>query len=157
MGVFSNNPDYFRKGRFVGSGSSPLKTTVYYNIEEQNDIVRQWIPKVRRKLKSNARAFPDGKEQSFVQRPGRTEKKLHKSITTKTRKEHGEIYSVTFQFERHGVFVHKGVSRGHPAGNERTAFEWFNPVLEQYIPELADNIAKINADAALNSAKMIIR
>ncbi len=156
MGIFSNNPEYFRGGSFVGRAPVELKTTVYYNVEEQNEIVQQWIPKVRKQLKSNARSFPDGKEQSFVQRPGRTEKKLHKSITSKTRKEYGEIYSVSFQFERHGVFVHKGVSRGHGVGNERTAFEWFNPVLEKYLPELANNIAKVNADATLNAARMII-
>ncbi|MCY1720153.1 hypothetical protein OU798_07355 [Prolixibacteraceae bacterium Z1-6] len=156
MGIFSNNPEYFRGGSFVGRAPVPLQTTVYYNVEEQNEIVQQWIPKVRTQLKANARQFPDGKEKSFVQRPGRTEKKLHKSITSRTRKEFGEIYSITFQFERHGVFVHKGVSRGHGVGNERTAFEWFNPVLEKHIPELANRIAEHNANAAVNATRMKI-
>lgn len=156
MGIFSNNPEYFSRGSFVGAGSPSLTTKVYYNAEEQNEIVSQWIPKVRRLLIASARQFPDGKEVSMVQRHGRKEKKLASSITSKTRKEYGEIYSVSFQFERHGVFVHKGVSRGHPVGNERTAFEWFNPVLEQNIPELANRIAAINANAAVNATRMKI-
>jgi hypothetical protein len=133
-----------------------LNNSIYFSVDEQNAVVKQWIPKVRSQLTSSARQFADGKEQSFVMRGNRTEKKLAQSITSGVRKEFGEIYSVTFQFERHGVFVHKGVSRGHKVGNERTAFEWFNPVLEQNLPDLANRIAKINADAALNATRMKI-
>lgn len=86
-------------------------------------------------------------------------------------KEFGLANYVVFSFERHGVFVHKGVGRGYQSnGNgfvtrtaknpaakqERMAVEWFFPVLEKYIPELADRIADINADVAVNATRMKI-
>jgi len=64
--------------------------------------------------------------------------------------------------------VHKGVGRGWKRGGGfviRTAkgpmknggrhiVEWFNPILDREIPELADAIAILNADAVLKAAKM---
>lgn len=142
----------------------------YFDIAGENEVIEKWIPKVRRALRSSARWFTDGKEQSFVLRPGRGEKKLAESIGSYTKKDFGAITKVAFKFERHGVFVHKGVGRGYNArGNgfvmrtakgeqerPRIAVEWFNPVLDKYLPELADNLAKVNADAAINATKMKI-
>jgi len=34
--------------------------------------------------------------------------------------------------------------------------EWFNPLLEQTLPELADKLAEINADAVVNATRMVI-
>ena len=100
-----------------------------------------------------------------------TEKKLAASIMSKVGKEFGLANYVGFSFERHGVFVHKGVGHGYQsngkgfvvrtaknptAKQERIAVEWFNSVLEKYIPELADKIAEINADAAVNTTRMKI-
>ena len=43
------------------------------------------------------------------------------------------------------------------SGIARQPYEWFNPVLEQSLPELADRLAEINADAVLNSTRMMIK
>jgi len=142
-------------------------------ISQQNALVLRWTPKVRTALRSSARWFSDGKFESMVIRDGgkQVEKKLAASINSKVSKEYGLANYVGFSFERHGIFVHKGVGRGYqsngkgfvirtaknpPKGQERIAVEWFNPVLEKYIPELADQIAEINADAAVNATKMKI-
>jgi len=137
-----------------------------------NELIEMWVPKVRRALRSSARWFSDGKTESFVLRDhGRqTEKKLAESIGSYTQKDVDRIFKIAFKFERHGVFVHKGVGRGyHAAGNgfvnrtakgpqvhPRIAVEWFNPVLDQHLPELADRLARINADAVVNSTAMKI-
>lgn len=144
------------------------------DVDEQNAIVMAWQSKVRTKLRSSARWFSDGKTKSFVTRGRQREGKLANSIKSKTRKEFGLIESVTFSFERHGVFVHKGVGRGYavrgggfvtrtakkrePGQKERdrVAVEWFNPILDQNLPELADKIAKVNADAVINPSRMKI-
>ena len=80
------------------------------------------------------------------------------------------------------MFVHKGVGRGYemkggwvvritksedPATHQPTWWgdepsprlpnEWFNPLLEQTLPELTDKLAKINSDAVLNATRMMIR
>lgn len=142
-------------------------------ILEQNTAVIKWIPKVKNALRSSARWFTDGKTESMVIRDHgkQLEKKLSKSIESKFRKEFSVINNVSFQFERHGVFVHKGVGRGYKSNgkgfvvrtaknparkNERTAVEWFNPILDKNIPQLADKIAAINTDASVNATRMRI-
>jgi hypothetical protein len=68
------------------------------------------------------------------------------------------------------VFVHKGVGRGYQiqsgmvhrvaktkSTEVRHPAEWFNPVLDQALPELADKLAEINADAVVNSTRMMIK
>jgi len=143
-------------------------------LSNQNTAILRWIPKIKASLRSSARWFTDGKEESMVIRDHgkQIERKLANSIDSKYRKSYNVINSVTFQFERHGVFVHKGVGRGYEAsGNgfvirtavnppkkqERVAVEWFNPILDKNVPKLADEIANINADVAVNATNMNIR
>lgn len=161
--------------------SFPSKTqtnTPAFNQEEinrrQNAEIQRWTPQVKASLKSSARWFSDGKFMSAVLRHGgnQLEKKLAASIGSKIGKQFGLSNYIGFQFERHGVFVHKGVGRGYkaagkgfvirtaenpPEKRERIAVEWFNPVLSVKVPILADRIAEINADAAVNATKMKIR
>lgn len=40
---------------------------------------------------------------------------------------------------------------------KRRAVEWFNPILDAAMPGLADKIAEMNADAAVNATKMYIK
>jgi hypothetical protein len=146
-------------------------TQMENNIQKQNSLVLAWVPMVRTKLISSARWFSDGKTEPMVMRgtgsKRRQELKLAASIRSKTRQMYGEIDTITYTFERHGVFVHKGVGRGYPisgrgaiknpSGKTRVAVEWFNPVLDQNLPELANRIAEVNADAVLNSARAMIK
>lgn len=141
----------------------------------QNELLKQWAPKVRTALKGSAARFNDGKTKSFVMRHNgdQREGKLANSINAQYKELYGETYGVSFKFERHGVFVQKGVGRGYkiptkggsvvrtnkePAiGRERVAVDWFNPIIEQYLPELANRLAEIRADAVLNVGKMLIK
>jgi hypothetical protein len=140
---------------------------------QQNELIQMWIPKVRRALRTSARWFSDGKTESFVLRHNgaQLEKKLAESIGSYTKAQDGAIFKIAFKFERHGVFVHKGVGRGYKAAGQgfvnriakgpqvrpRIAVEWFNPVLDQHLPELVDRLAVINADAAVNATRMMIQ
>lgn len=143
-------------------------------VKDQNAIVRRWIPKVNRELRSSAAWFQFGKTEPFITRgtgtKQRQEGKLVNSIKPSTKQHFGEIDTISFQFERHGIFVHKGVGRGWemkgklvtrtakgPMQNGgRNIVEWFNPVINRNTPHLADEIAKVNADAVLNAAKLKI-
>ena len=150
---------------------APYNQLNYADIQKQNQAVLAWVPKTRSKLIGSARWFSDGKTEPMVIRGKgskiRKEYKLAASIRSKTREQFGEIDTITYSFERHGVFVHKGVGRGYPirgrgtiknpSGKTRNAIEWFNPVLDQTMPELANRIAEINADAVLNTARVKIR
>ncbi len=139
-------------------------------IRELNQAILGWIPKVRSKLKTSVLQFNDGKTQSFIIRKRKVGKqkefKLILSLDSRSHREFGAIDGVGFLFERHGVFVHKGVGRGykadgsvsvkHPSGNPRVPVEWFNPIMQQKVPELADRLAQISADAVLNAARLRI-
>lgn len=142
----------------------------FQQMHELNAAILNWIPKVRSQLKSSARQFPHGKDRSFIirKRPSgkQKESKLFLSVNSRVHRDFGAIDGVGFHFERHGVFVHKGVGRGYkadgtvsvknPSGHPRQPREWFNPVVGKHIPELADRLAQISADAVLNAARLRI-
>lgn len=147
--------------------SSPLTNT---EVHEQNEAVFKWSSMVQRRLRDSATRFIHGKDGT-VSRPGRSELKLKGSLKSRTGKNYGVVNSVSIQFERHGVFVHKGVGRGYkmqggtvirtaksltPEPGPRFAEEWFNPILDQTLPELADKLADIGANAAVNATRMRI-
>ncbi len=162
--------------------------------EEYNQMVRKWTSMVKRKLTGSAGRFRHGKSGMVTRGKGwksHPENKLDNSMKHKTHQSFGEIDSVGFQFERHGVFVHKGVGRGYemqsgmvvrtakskPANvyhtimgvrvtfgsldilnqRSRKPVEWFNPILDEYLPELADKVAEMKADAVFNSEWAKIR
>lgn len=154
----------------------------------QNELIEQWAPKVRTALKGSAARFNDGKTQSFVMRHNgdQREGKLANSIKYQPKKSFGDIYGVSFKFERHGIFVYKGTGRSYSAKggqlrrsnaflkkthnnkemslhekiNARTInrqpVDWFNPIIVQNLPELANRLAEIRADAVLNAGKLLI-
>jgi hypothetical protein len=145
-------------------------TVATFDVNEQNQLIKRWAPKVKRALKNSARIFDNGKTTSFVMRKGRMEGKLADSITARIGKKLGVAELVSFSFERHGVFVHKGVGRGYEInGNAvvRTAkggmdtpripVPWFNPVLDLQVPLLANSIAEVNANAAVNATNLKIK
>lgn len=74
------------------------------------------------------------------------------SITSTTGKKFDIVTSVRLKFPRHMVFVHKGVGRGHPISNPRQAKEWFNPVIEKKIEDLADIVAEHAADMVVSKS-----
>ena len=143
-------------------------------VKEQNAVVRRWIPGVNRQLRSSAAWFQFGKTEPFITRGTgtrqRREGKLVNSIKPSTKQTFGEIDTISFSFERHGIFVHKGVGRGWEMsgklvtrtakgkmkGGGRNSVEWFNPVIDRNAPLLADQIAIVNADAVVNAAKLKI-
>jgi hypothetical protein len=62
-------------------------------------------------------------------------------------------------FLREQIFViqtQNSVSVRHPSGNPRLPKEWFNLVVNKYIPELANRLAQISADAVVNAARLRI-
>ena len=94
--------------------------------------------------------------------------KLLKSISYNLRKYHGEVERITFKFPRHGIFVEKGVGRGYPiesvrntsamlsvmSGKKRYPKPWFNPVMDDELPALADTVAKHYGDLSVKHIKI---
>ena len=117
----------------------------------QNNAVQQFRRNTLNGLKQAARKFSKGKTKSMVQRgqqsnSPRTELKLVESLKSKVRKNGGAIESVSFPFERHGVFVVRGVSSKHPVGDPRNGEDWIKPTFDKQAPDLADKLAEINGN-----------
>ena len=146
---------------------SPVNPNTPYDFDAHNEIFKKWVPKVRSTLKTNTAKFTKGKAQGFVVRGNQSEGKLTSSIKAKTKRDGGAVELVSFSFERHGVFVHKGVGRGYQmsggfvvrtaksdSSKRRTPQEWFNPTLDTFMPELADRLAEVNINATLNAEEL---
>ena len=149
-------------------------------IEEYNARVTKWGSVLGAELRTSIRMLASKGKGDLV-----------KSLRLKTKKWYGEVDLLSYHFDRHGVFAHKGVGRGyHMEGGRvvrgekpgkvlnarsldvnhrlhqvvlrsakvnRKPAEWFNPVVAQNIEGLADLIAELNADRAVNATKMMIK
>ena len=111
---------------------------------------------------------------------------LVRSLRMKKKMFYGEIDNLTYSFERHGIFWHKGVGGGYKiiggrlvrvqtkgkllrsgkdeksilpsnAPIRRKPVEWFNPILDANIPELANIVASHHADRAVDATEIKIR
>ena len=144
--------------------------------EQYNQRINQWVSLTRGKLKQSiATLSMKGKGQLVL------------SLQGTTKKDFGQIESIVFNFNRYGVFFHKGVGRGYVMsggkvirgysldskvirkgrGNKnvmsvsgevkREPKEWFNPTLDREVPRLADMVTEMRADMALDAAIIKIR
>ncbi|MGE4568547.1 MAG: hypothetical protein AB7C90_05095 [Bacteroidales bacterium] len=153
---------------------SPSKTT-WDDYMKQNEIVKNWATSTREKVKGSAAQLVRGKKGTVQRRSKsgtvRDEEKLKVSIRHRVYYRHGISEGVGFRMERHGVFVHKGVGNGYkmvngmvvryakgPVGpnGPRIPKDWFNIVIEQTAPVLANQIAQVNTEAAVNATRMRI-
>jgi len=107
-----------------------------------NDSTKIWTDATAKDLKSSLDRHRIGKS-------GR----LRRSIRGRTYKRGGIIYRIGFKLERYGVYRQKGVGKGRKAGSAKAkamAVNWFNSVLEDSVPELADIAQAYYADINVN-------
>ena len=138
--------------------------------QKQNEIVRKWLRIVQGRLTQSTSGFTHGKAGTVSKRY-RIEKKLTASLKSETKQNYGVIDRASLVFERHGIFVHKGVGRGYkmaggvvtrtaksvsPAVTRRPV-EWFNPIINLMIPELVRDLEEVNIDAVINATRLTIR
>jgi len=102
----------------ITQSGKPAITDSDFDAKAQNDAVSKWASLVQRKLRDRTFWFDHGK-QGTSNRPGRIEKNLGDSIKSVTKKQYGVIDRLTYSFERHGVFGHKGVGRGYEMQGDR--------------------------------------
>jgi hypothetical protein len=147
-------------------------------IEEYNKRVTAWGSTLGVKIRTSIRMLTTKGKGDLL-----------RSLRLKTAKWYGEVDKLAYHFERHGVFAHKGVGRGHhmeggvvvrgqapgkilsaanvnqrlrqvvlrSASVNREAVEWFNPVVTDNIEKLADLVAEMDADRAVNETKILIK
>jgi len=118
-------------------------------LENIDPIVKRWSAKTRNILRGSVSAA------GIRNHSGDLQKYIRYSIS----RDFGIPWKIGFQFPRHGVFVEKGVGRGHPIGRvaqataaakgRRNPKPWFNPVMEVTVPELANDLNLNIADEAM--------
>lgn len=81
----------------------------------------------------------------------RSSRPLKAVLQSKTAKRFGLVNRVGFTMPRHAVFLPKGVSRGHPKTNPRKKKDWFNPVIDQELPKLADKVAEAQGNLIVSN------
>ena len=132
-------------------------------VAEFNANVRAWGKKVDDALRLSVARWID------------TDKKLSKSLKQnyrhygKTPMDGQEITSIGFGFKAEGVYVHLGVGRGYNMENgtriltkttdnewKREPKPWFNPVIEQHIPELVEIVKKYCGTLLVNTTRIYI-
>ena len=81
--------------------------------EEFNRSVTQWGFRTRSLLKSSITSLSMKGKGDLV-----------RSLQMKTKKDFGEVDRIIFNFQRHGVFFHKGVGRGYIIISGRVIRGW---------------------------------
>lgn len=115
------------------------------NEDALNDDIKQWTKE------SLAAAKTEINSLGVVHYPNSPNPvPLAKALKSSTKKQYGLINRISYQFPRSGVFVHKGVSKGHPASNPRKAKPWFQAI-DNRTDELADIVANGQADLIINN------
>jgi hypothetical protein len=83
---------------------------------------------------------------------GRSSREYKLRSNNRVDRNSGGIFAIGVSFEKHGVFVEKGVGRGRGINSGKAnPMPWFNPIMESYIPIMADELA-INAADLLHKA-----
>lgn len=102
------------------------------------------------------------------------DKKLSRSLKQNYRHygkpvQNSEITSIGFSFEAAGLYVHLGVGRGYNMTNgtrtlhtkdnvwRRQPKEWFNPVIERFIPELQEIVSEYCGQLFINTTRIYIK
>ena len=121
--------------------------------EEFNQAIKDWSLETKNILAKNVREVArKGKIVDLIHRKdGTIEKKLSKSIAYNLNRDKDKLIErVRFSFERHGVFLEKGVGNG-----SRETKVWFNQSMDRQIDKLADIAQKYAVQFNVN--KMSIK
>lgn len=79
---------------------------------------------------------------------------LRKAIKQSLRKRFDTVDRISYKMPRSAIFLHKGVSRGHGRSNPRQAKEWYNPIVDKRMDELADIVADGQGNMIVNNLNL---
>lgn len=111
--------------------------------EEYNKKVTGWATTTRSRM---ARNLP------------KISGKLLRSLTKHIKKEYGEASRITYNFERHGVFVHYGVGRGYiRVGNMVVAGRRLSQYEKDRLMKRGESKRDVNKLKVINHSAMVSR
>ena len=119
------------------------------DIDELNDGIKNWEDKNHNDLLSQMDALGI---QHSKNSPNKIP--LRRALKSTLRQRFGLTNKISYSMPRSAVLLHKGVSRGHGKNNPRTAKEWFNPVIDKNLDELADIVADGQGNLVINNVNI---
>lgn len=123
-----------------------LPLMIEQDIDELNNNIGDWNQKNLKDLVSKLNAL----NVKHVKRsPNKVA--LQKVLKSALRKQSGLIDRISYKMPRSAIFLHKGVSKGHPITNPRKAKEWYAPVVNKNIDDLADIVAEGGGNLIINN------
>lgn len=135
----------------------PEQGPTFQTIEALNNEVSSWSRSTRNQLVQELHRLN-------IRQTGQ----LIKRISYRLRKADFQVERISYRFLRYGVFVEKGVGRGYSIervkattllvggmSGKRRPKRWFNPVMDERIPDLADQVAKHSADINAKRLKIL--
>ena len=79
---------------------------------------------------------------------------LKQAIKGKVYDKNGLPSIIGFKMPKTGIWVQKGVSRGHPIANPREAKDWYNSTIEKEIDKLGDIVMNNTGNMIVNALKI---
>ncbi|MCO6501363.1 MAG: hypothetical protein J5I47_13440 [Vicingus serpentipes] len=123
-----------------------------FDTEKYNEGIRRRSRKAKDKLQASLSQFSIGE----------TGELLRALNSIKYKRNFGQIEAIGFTITKGGVMTSKGVGRGILVDSAKTngskigrkKKDWYNPVIDEFIPELADYVAEQQADSLINAIKI---
>lgn len=177
-GVEKQNRSSKRNRSSRGGGMAPLDITIEgdsgytQQFERQQDAAA--VQEFNTKIKAWG-ALVDAALKTSIQTWVKEDKALSGSLKQNYRHwgksvaKGEEITSIGFAFKESGLFLHLGVGRGYNMTNgtrtistkdnvwRRQPKPWFNPVIEQFIPELQQIVQEYCGAMIINTTKIFIQ
>ncbi len=119
------------------------------DIDKLNEGIEGWEQKNHNDLLSEMDAL-DIKHSKFS--PNKVP--LRRALKSTLRQKFGLTNKISYTMPCSAIFLHKGVSRGHGKNNPRQAKEWYAPVIDRNIDELADIVADGQGTLVINALQI---
>lgn len=172
------NRNSWRKKGDVFDSRYPLDVIIEGDAGYTQQFERQQDKEAVAEFNANVKAWGavvDAALRSSVSRWIDVDKRLSKSLKQNYR-HYGkqlvngqEITSIGFSFKAEGVYVHLGVGKGYNMENgtriltkttndkwNREPKPWFNPIIEQHIPQLVEIVRKYCGTLLVNTTRIYI-
>jgi hypothetical protein len=129
-----------------------FKTTFMFDIADTikyKEEVKDWTKESQDKLKQeldnlNVQRYPYSRDPV----------PLKQAIRGRVIDKNGLPSIIGYKMPKTGVWVQKGVSRGHPIANPRTAKDWFNKTIDDNIDKLGDIVMENTGNMIVNALKI---
>lgn len=119
-------------------------------MSDYNEKIMKWGEKNLNAMKSTMDAL-DIKHSKY----SRNSKPLRDNITVKFYTDENKMVKrISYGMPRSGVFVEKGVGRGHPIASPRAAKKWFSIPTDMNFSELEDIVADEDVTMIVNKLKI---